>query len=246
MNKGTVREIPRDDCAMADDKKYTLSSFFNSSVKVTDCRIPYGMVYTKENLNRLKEKKIIRGKETIQDFQRTLYRLLLNPTPQLQAMINSFKQKYYTKKNVFAIQIRMGGYISDIPERTEMMSLTELEKLPKAIKDAMASLNFSAANTVLFLSTDSSFAERYIQQKMGNLYTFVTNNAFHRGHTTGTPDGVTVQRAITDLFLLADSDVLFIGHGSRFGYVARIMGRAKRVIEYKATQYIMSDFNETK
>ena len=212
---------------------------------MTDCRLPYGVVYNKANLNRLKEKKVIKEKETVQDLQRILYRLLLNPTPQLQAMIISFKQKYYTKKNVFSIQIRMGGCLSDTPEMMEMMSLHELEQLPTVIQNAMASWTFNAANTVLFLSTDSTYAENYIKAKLGSVYTVVTSDAFHRGHTTGTPDGVTVQRAIIDLFLLSDSDALLFCRGSGFGGIAMSMGRAQRVIEYRVTHRLMPDFNET-
>ena len=83
---------------------------------VTDCRLPDVMIYTKENKIRLQANKVMKDKETVQDLQRILFRLLLNPIPPLQDMINFFKRKHYTKKNVFAIHIRMGGCLADRKE----------------------------------------------------------------------------------------------------------------------------------
>ena len=99
----------------------------------------------------------------------------------------------------------------------------------------MASWNYNAGNTVLFLSTDSSYVEWYLQKELGSLYTVVTTNSFHRSHTKGIPNAAAVQRALLDLFLLADSDALLVCRRSGFGMVALSMGRAKRVIQYWVT-----------
>ena len=134
-----VRELPKENCTFAKPSQYTLSSFLNTTVKVSDCHLPYAMIYTENNLIRLQANRVMKDKETVQDLQRILFRLLLNPIPPLQDMINSFKRKHYSKKNVFAIQIRMGGCLSDSPEMMEMMSSHELKQLPSVIKNAMAS-----------------------------------------------------------------------------------------------------------
>lgn len=240
-----VRELPKENCTFAKPSQYTLSSFLNSTVMVTDCRLPDVMIYTKENKIRLQANRVMKDKETVKDLQRILFRLLLNPIPPLQDMINSFKQKHYTKKNVFAIQIRMGGCLSDSPEMMEMMSSHELKQLPSVIKNAMASWNYTAANTDLFLSTDSVFAETYIRNALGSMYTVLTSDAFHRGHTTGNPNAVAVGRALIDLFLLADSDALLYCYESGFGTVAKMMGRAQKVIEYRVTHRLIPNFNST-
>ena len=240
-----VRELPKENCTFAKPSQYTLSSFLNSTVMVTDCRLPDDMIYTKENKIRLQANKVMKDKETVQDLQRILFRLLLNPIPPLQDMINSFKQKHYTKKNVFAIHIRMGGCLADRKERSEMMSLHELEQLPSVIKNAMASWKYTAANTDLFLSTDSTYAENYIKNAMGNTYTVLTSDVFRRGHTTSNPSALTVRRALVDLFLLADSDALFYCYGSKFGTVARMMARAQKVIMYQVTHRLLPSFNST-
>lgn len=240
-----VRELPKENCTFAKPSQYTLSSFLNTTVKVSDCHLPYAMIYTENNLIRLQANRVMKDKETVQDLQRILFRLLLNPIPPLQDMINSFKQKHYTKKNVFAIQIRMGGCLSDSPEMMEMMSSHELKQLPSVIKNAMASWNYTAANTDLFLSTDSVFAETYIRNSLGSMYTVLTSDAFHRGHTTGNPDAVAVRRALIDLFLLADSDALLYCYRSKFGTIAMMMGRTQKVIEYKVTHRLIPNFNST-
>ena len=136
----------------------------------------------------------------------------------------------------------MGGCLSDTPEMKEMMSLHELEQLPTVIQNAMVTWNFNAANTILFLSTDSTYAEKYIKAKLGSVYTVVTSDAFHRGHTTGSPDGVTIQRVLIDLFLLSDSDAILFCRGSGFGSIATSMGRARKFIEYRVTHRLIPNY----
>ena len=126
-----------------------------------------------------------------------------------------------------------------------MMSLHELEQLPSVIKNAMASWKYTAANTDLFLSTDSTYAENYIKNAMGNTYTVLTSDVFRRGHTTSNPSALTVRRALVDLFLLADSDALLYCYGSKFGTVARMMARAQKVIMYQVTHRLLPSFNST-
>lgn len=222
-------------CYDANPKIDTLASFLNSSVLVTDCRVPFVMVNTKENLKQLQKRRVLRANETFWDFQRLLYRLILNPTPELQAMIHAFKAQHFTKQHVFAIQVRTGGCLADYSEGVEMMSVEELERLPGVIVSAMESWNLNAGNTVLFLSTDSTYVEWFLKKQLGSMYTVLTSDVFHRGHTKGAPNGAAVQSALLDLFLLSDSDALLVCRNSGFGTVARSMGRAKRVIEYKVT-----------
>ena len=126
-----------------------------------------------------------------------------------------------------------------------MMSSHELKQLPSVIKNAMASWNYTAANTDLFLSTDSVFAETYIRNALGSMYTVLTSDAFHRSHTTGNPNAIAVGRALIDLFLLADSDALLYCYRSKFGTIAMMMGRAQKVIEYKVTHRLIPNFNST-
>ena len=222
-------------CHAVNPREHTLASFMNTSVLVTDCRPPVALIDTMDNLQSLRERNILSAKESYYGFKRLLYRLILNPTPELQNMIHSFQKNHFTKQYVFAIQIRTGGCLADYSEGVEMMSVDELERLPGVIVSAMASWNFNAGNTVLFLSTDSTLVEMFIKQQLGSMYTVITSNDFHRGHTKGMPSGAAVQSALLDLFLLSDSDALLVCRQSGFGTVARSMGRAKRVVEYKVT-----------
>lgn len=227
-----VTLLSREECSKVSAHLFTLPTVLNSSVLLTDCRLSRAMIGARANLLTLQAREVLKANETYEDLQRILYRLLLNPTPQLQSIIQSFRTTYFTKRYVFSIHIRMGGYLADVPERAEMMSPARLKRLPSIIQNAMISWDFNAGNTVLFLSTDSTFAERFIRRQLGKDFTIVTTNSFHRGHTKGTPNGVAVQRALVDLFLLSDSDALLIGLGSGFGRIAKFMGRSPRVIEY--------------
>ena len=210
-----------------------------------DCRLSKNIIGTQANIQTLQTRKVLKANETYEDLQRILYRLLLNPTHELQSVINSFKATHFTKRYVFSVHIRMGGYLADVPERTEMMSLARLKRLPSVIQNAMVSWDFDAGNTVLFLSTDSTYAEKYIRKRLGKDYTIVTTNSFYRGHT-GRSNSVAVQRALIDLHLLADSDALLIGMGSGFGRVAKLMGRSPRVIEYFVHHRFIEGFDARK
>ena len=224
-----------------------------------DCRLSKNIIGTQANIQTLQARKVLKANETYEDLQRILYRLLLNPTHELQSVINSFKATHFTKRYVFSVHIRMGGYLADVPERTEMMSLARLKRLPSVIQNAMVSWDFDAGNTVLFLSTDSTYAEKYIRKRLGKDYTIVTTNSFYRGHT-GRSNSVAVQRALIDLHLLADSDALLIGMGSGvnvrvahalgvgsgFGRVAKLMGRSPRVIEYFVHHRFIEGFDARK
>ena len=210
-----------------------------------DCRLSKNIIGTQANIQTLQTRKVLKANETYEDLQRILYRLLLNPTHELQSVINSFKATHFTKRYVFSVHIRMGGYLADVPERTEMMSLARLKRLPSVIQNAIVSWDFDAGNTVLFLSTDSTYAEKYIRKRLGKDYTIVTTNSFYRGHT-GRSNSVAVQRALIDLHLLADSDALLIGLGSGFGRVAKLMGRSPRVIEYFVHHRFIEGFDARK
>ena len=112
--------LSRNECSQMSPRSYTLSSIFNSTVMLEDCRLSKSIIATQANLQTLQARMVLKANETYEDLQRILYRLLLNPTPELQAVINSFKAIHFTKRYVFSIHIRMGGYLADVPERTEM------------------------------------------------------------------------------------------------------------------------------
>ena len=126
-----------------------------------------------------------------------------------------------------------------------ILSVQSDKRLPSVIQNAMVSWDFDAGNTVLFLSTDSTYTEKYIRKRLGKDYTIVTTNSFYRGHT-GRSNSVAVQRALIDLHLLADSDALLIGMGSGFGRVAKLMGRSPRVIEYFVHHRFIEGFDARK
>lgn len=78
-------------------------------VKLTDCRLPDEMIERPAQVNLLRRIGVLQSNENIRDFRRILFRLLLNPTPALLGMIDQFRRAHFTKRHVFAVQIRMGG-----------------------------------------------------------------------------------------------------------------------------------------
>lgn len=215
-------------------------------VKLTDCRLPDEMIERPAQVNLLRRIGVLQSNENIRDFRRILFRLLLNPTPALLGMIDQFRRAHFTKRHVFAVQIRMGGCLADSQEVVEMMAAWELRRLPGVLINGMKAWNFNKHDTVIFISSDSTYAERYVTRALGSSYTVVTSNFFQRGHTSGVAEADATRRALIDLFLIADSEALLVCRGSGFGRIAMTMGRAKHVILYRVSHSTAADYDPEK
>lgn len=231
-----AKELSSSACFDASPKKTNVLSVLGyRDVRLTDCRMPRAMLERPAQINLMRRLGVMENNEDMDDFWRLLFRLLLNPTPDLQSMIMEFRATHFTKQHVFAVQMRMGGCLADMQEISEMMSLRELERLPSVIIDGMKAWNFSKRSTVIFLSSDSSYAEKYVAEALGSSFTVVTSHFFRRGHTSGRAELDATRRAIIDLFLVADSDALLVCRGSGYGKIAVMMGRAKHLIVYRVS-----------
>ena len=58
----------------------------------------------------------------------------------------------------------MGGCLADFHEATQMMTMDQLRAYPKTIVTMMHKWNLSPNDTVIYLSTDSSYAEKFIRR----------------------------------------------------------------------------------
>ena len=212
---------------------------------VTDCFLSDEKVGTKSNMLALQQNGIISPSDSYKDYRRYVYRILLNPSTELQNVIQNNKRLLFTRKYVLGVQVRMGGCLADYHERSQMMTMAQLRSYPNTIVKVMRKWNYDSNNTVIYLSTDSTYAENYIRQKLGPNYEIGVTRTFKRSHSQNLRNDEPVKSALVDLYLLADTDALIVCEGSAFGLAALSITRARRTIVYYVTHSILANFNGT-
>ena len=220
-----------------------MSSVIGSEDVVTiDCQILVNSIYSETNLILLQKNEIISHSDSYAAYKRFMCRILLNPSIELQQIIQNNKRLLFTRKHVLGVQVRMGGCLADYHEKTQMMTMNQLRAYPHRIENLMRSWHFTPNDTVIYLSTDSSYAEKFIRQKLGSRYEITVAKTFKRSHSRILGSDEPVKNALVDLYLLADSDALIVCEGSGFGRAALFMTRAKHFFVYNVTHSIISDY----
>ena len=173
--------------------------------------------------------------------RKMIYRVFLNPNRKIQNYLRAFKQKHYGKNTqVLGVQVRLGGCMANHHEVKALMTRQEFESIPNRITNLIRNL----INPVVYLSTDSDYAEKYLREHLPNITILTSSQYFTRGHSTWTPEVSTVESTLVDLFLLADSDIFLYQAKSGFGKVAVELSRAKKMIPMHVTHYFVQ-YNTT-
>ena len=139
----------------------------------------------------------------------------------------------------------MGGCLADYHEIAQMMTMNQLRAYPDTIVSMMHKWNLSPNDTVIYLSTDSSYAEKFIRQKLGSNYEIAVAKTFKRSHSRNLGNDEPVKNALVDLFLLSDSDALIVCKDSGFGLIALFMARTSLFHVYNVTHSLVSNWNDT-
>lgn len=168
-------------------------------------------------------------------FRKMIMRVLLNPNPDTQRYLISFKRDNYNGKQVFGAQIRLGGCLANTREQMSLMSQAEFKSIPNRIRQHIRKLT----NPVVYLSTDSDYAEKYIRSALPEVTILTSSALFKRSHSTGVTTLSNVESALVDLFLLSDSDILMYQDRSGFGRIAALMTRAHKTIPMKVTHTLI-------
>ena len=161
-------------------------------------------------------------------YQRLLFRILLNPISDIIYDVLSFRRKYFEGKVVIGIQIRCGGTLADTNEITHILDNKQLKQIPARIMERLSYYKVDPASSVLFISTDSTRAFKYIQSQLGSYnYTVLEYPMYERGHTTAAKLSEDhLKRALVDLHLLAEADIILRSHSS-FGLLACMISRSQ-------------------
>ena len=167
-------------------------------------------------------------------FRKMILRVFLNPNKKTLSYLKGFKQQYYKNNTqVFGVQVRLGGCLANHKEIMALMTRKQFQSVPGQVKHYIKQLK----NPVVYLSTDSDYAEEYIRKHLPEITVLTSSNFFNRTHSTGNTKTSNVEAALVDLFLLSDSDMLLYQTGSGFGRIASAMTRARKKIGMKVHHY---------
>ena len=179
-----------------------------------DNRLGSFFFHTRRNLWMLRNLGILEKTEGWRSYQRKLFRLLLNPFPDMVKTIVAAKHSLFHEQSVLGVQVRCAGLLSDNAEYAVKLDKEDLKKVPKM---------------VVLLSTDSKVAEEKLKASLQGFHV-VTVKSFKRGHTTKhKASDDTIRRALLDLHLLAQSQALLVTQTSGFGEVAFYLSDVQRM-----------------
>ena len=209
------------------------SLFGDQDVELLDCRVPLRVI-EKEYEMKLEERFL---NMSFNHFLKIVFRILLNPIPEVQFQVQKYIHQYFLKYNhTLGIQIRTGGCLADSREKREMSSLENLIGLPDYIQEIMHTTGMVANSTLIYISTDSTIAENYIRGIMGYPYHFLSADIFQRSHSFINPTDEVMKRNLVDLHLLAECDALIYFAGSGFGNMAYQLSKSNNKFMYRVTR----------
>ena len=242
--KHTMLDLRR--CSLFPDNETLESIFGDREIVLNDCRLSLKILNAPRYLDRLRQLGLMGPDDSFEDYQKRMMRMLMKPNPELSRVISHFQETHFANRKVVGVQVRMGGCLANTQEFQEMMSVEELKQLPLFIRREIRIMGYQPGKTVLFLSTDSTIADNYLKEQLGNEFPIVEQNVFSRNHTKGFAKSEPTMGALMDIWLLANSDGLITCKGSGFGRVASMLSHSYRKVEYPVTHQPAVQFNRTK
>ena len=183
------------------------------------------MLNTHRNLNLFKRLGIIK-RPSWSEYEAVIYRLLLNPCPTIQEIVERVTSQVPSKWFSVATHVRFAGYLANSKEKTMMVRKTQLPFIAKMIRDVLNQNKVNNTQTV-FIATDSSYGLKKLKTLLYPIQV-LSNQQVKRGHSTGAKRNV-VHSTLADLFLLTRSKTLIGVDRSGFSYVAKALSRPKVV-----------------
>ena len=173
------------------------------------------------NLKKLNHYNLTGKQLSWDDYRRVFYRLMSNPTPAMTSVILEKRQELGPLENVVAVHLRCGGYLADTKENSLFFTRKRLTQIPAQINRM---IKRRKTIQVMYLTTDSTFAENYIRSKYRKMKVY-SLASYQRGHTTSkSVSEDIVKRSILDLYLAAQAKHLVYTDRSSFSKTISYLG----------------------
>ena len=198
------------------------SSFSEDSI-LFDVRAPKSIVLTPENLQILKDSKLLQQGQNWDYLYKLLFQIVLSPVKSVKNEIEEEKRRL-TRPYTFGIQVRTGGNLANDFERTSMISEEALYRIPNQIEDICKKHNVTYSEWNLYISSDSDRATNYLFNTFQSKFNVIYSTKHARGHTSsGHLKTNSLMSALIDVHILGSSDILLTTRGSGFGRMASAM-----------------------
>ena len=198
------------------------ASFSEDSI-LFDVRAPKSIVLTPENLQILKDSKLLQQGQNWDYLYKLLFQIVLSPTNSVKNEIEEEKRRL-TRPYTFGIQVRTGGNLANDFERTSMISEEALYRIPNQIEDICKKHNVTYSEWNLYISSDSDRATNYLFDTFQSKFNVIYSTKHARGHTSsGHLKTNSLMSALIDVHILGSSDILLTTRGSGFGRMASAM-----------------------
>ena len=220
-------------CFKAND----LYSLKNKKVILFDSRFYGGNLRNVKNLRAINKLNLIDRPLTWKEYKRIIYRLIANPTPDVQRLILQ-KREEFQKQRWIGVHIRCGGSLADTKEKVVMIPPSRLATVPQQIQSFVEKnykqMKHDNTAITLYLSSDSSTVENLVRKELKE-YQVITITDFKRGHThMRAVSENSIRRALVDMYLVAFADVVIATSRSGFSEAIITLGNPTYVYKLKS------------
>ncbi len=163
----------------------------------------------------------VSSSQRTKEMHSILLRLLFNPSYDLCSKINNYISQLRSAYSI-GIQLRMGGQLSNMKDAV-FLDLSRVKEVMQEVKQQARLMK--PRRVIAFLSTDSLSVQEYVTRVLSPYITVLFVDDYQIGHSATTYGRKgkkcvweeATKRAIMDLMILKECDLLFVTHNSSFG-----------------------------
>lgn len=201
--KGNVQALPNRPLLFED---YTLFSFSN------------------RHLYKINHLNLSVKFRTIAHFKKLMYRLILNPSEDVQNLV--LQQLTTYPASFTGMHIRSAGKLANKQEASYWLTEKELPQLSSFISHTIQGKHLSET---VYLTTDSDKVEAYLKGKLTDLH-FLVRPPLKRYHSTSDAKTDAIKGALFDAYITAQSSTLFYTSYSMYSTLLINLSKSTKII----------------
>ena len=208
---------------MGDNTTYDLPASFSEDSVFKDVRANPRYIRTPDNLQLLKDYKLLREGQNWNYLYKHLFQIVLSPTNSVKNDIEEEKRRL-TRPYTFGVQVRTGGNLANDFEELSMICEEALYRVPSQIEDICKKHKIVYSEWNLYISSDSDRATNYLFDTFKSKFNVIYSTKYPHGHTCQEYlKSTSLKSALIDVHILGSSDILLTTRGSGFGRMASAM-----------------------
>lgn len=163
---------------------------------------------------------VVDANVSLWNIRRTMLQLILNPEKRLRELLFIEKKQLLKYSHTIGLQLRMGGNISDTPEKYVGIPFSRIDEVIDQVRTVIKR-NGWEGNVQVYISSDSSKTIQYIQEKTAKEFPVVESKLYKHGHTSSflvKKDYANVMRkVVSDLYYMSICDYSIVSWPSSLG-----------------------------